>query len=220
MTYCISDIHGCYEEFTALLEQINFSDADTLYILGDVIDRGDATEQCLAYIKQAKNIHCLKGNHEVELFHSFMERLPKYADWIRDWPLYEIVSVNGLSFFLSHAGIETSKPISEQDDVDLTWTRDFHKVGKLFEHIFIFGHTPTPATHDNLNCALWFDEVHRDKVCIDCGCVFGGALCALRLDDGAVFYEKALDRRGGKWHFTVEGEVSALDFDAPVGGTE
>ena len=30
-----------------------------------------------------------------------------------------------------------------------------------------------------------------DKVCIDCGCVYGGALAALRLDDGNVFYVKS-----------------------------
>ena len=42
MTYCISDIHGCYDEFMALLEKIAFNPAaDTLYVLGDVIDRSD-----------------------------------------------------------------------------------------------------------------------------------------------------------------------------------
>jgi serine/threonine protein phosphatase 1 len=40
MTYVIADIHGCYEQYKALLEKINFSASDTLYVLGDVIDRG------------------------------------------------------------------------------------------------------------------------------------------------------------------------------------
>lgn len=65
-TYCISDIHGCYDEFMELLEQIKFNPAnDTLYILGDAIDRGDRPVDCLRYIKHAKSVHMLMGNHEV-----------------------------------------------------------------------------------------------------------------------------------------------------------
>ena len=29
MTYALSDIHGCYEEYIKLLEKINFSEDDT-----------------------------------------------------------------------------------------------------------------------------------------------------------------------------------------------
>ena len=38
--YVMSDIHGEADLFHAMLEQIGFSESDTLYILGDVIDRG------------------------------------------------------------------------------------------------------------------------------------------------------------------------------------
>ena len=36
--YVMSDLHGCYEEFIKMLELIDFSDKDELYILGDVIE--------------------------------------------------------------------------------------------------------------------------------------------------------------------------------------
>ncbi len=39
-TYVMSDIHGMADLFKRMLEQIRFSDEDTLYILGDMIDRG------------------------------------------------------------------------------------------------------------------------------------------------------------------------------------
>ena len=39
-TYVISDIHGEYDKFITLLEKIDLKDSDTLYILGDVVDRG------------------------------------------------------------------------------------------------------------------------------------------------------------------------------------
>ena len=35
MKYVISDIHGCYREYMALLHQLCLSENDHLYILGD-----------------------------------------------------------------------------------------------------------------------------------------------------------------------------------------
>ena len=39
-TYVMSDIHGDYERYRKMLQLIRFKDTDTLYILGDIIDRG------------------------------------------------------------------------------------------------------------------------------------------------------------------------------------
>ena len=39
-TYVMSDLHGCKDEFDAMLRKIQFSDYDTLWIDGDVCDRG------------------------------------------------------------------------------------------------------------------------------------------------------------------------------------
>ncbi len=40
MQYAVSDIHGCYDKYIELLRRINLKDSDTLYVLGDMIDRG------------------------------------------------------------------------------------------------------------------------------------------------------------------------------------
>ena len=39
MIYVLSDIHGNKENFDSILEKINLPMEDSLYILGDVIDR-------------------------------------------------------------------------------------------------------------------------------------------------------------------------------------
>lgn len=67
MTYCISDIHGDYTRFCAMLELIHFSEEDKLYILGDAIDRGPDGVDILLDIMERKNIHMLLGNHEAML---------------------------------------------------------------------------------------------------------------------------------------------------------
>lgn len=63
-TYIMSDIHGEADMFHALLQKMNFSQSDTLYILGDVIDRGPDGIHLLKEIKKTPNMIMLLGNHE------------------------------------------------------------------------------------------------------------------------------------------------------------
>ena len=64
MIYILSDIHGQYERYKAILEKIDLQDEDTLYVLGDVIDRGPASLQILFDIMERPNAHMFLGNHE------------------------------------------------------------------------------------------------------------------------------------------------------------
>lgn len=63
-TYVISDIHGDYTKFRALLRKINFNDEDTLYLLGDILDRGKDGIKILQYCMMESNIFGIIGNHE------------------------------------------------------------------------------------------------------------------------------------------------------------
>lgn len=64
MIYCMSDIHGELDRFKAMLDLINFSSDDTLYIIGDVIDRHPGGVEILKIIKDTPNMFMLLGNHE------------------------------------------------------------------------------------------------------------------------------------------------------------
>jgi serine/threonine protein phosphatase 1 len=64
-TYVISDIHGEYQKFIALLDKIQLKDTDTLYVLGDVLDRGTHPIKTLLKLMEMPNAVCLVGNHEV-----------------------------------------------------------------------------------------------------------------------------------------------------------
>ena len=65
MTYVMSDLHGMYDRFIAMLEKIDFSDSDELFIIGDIIDRGERPVDILEYVMDKPNITVLLGNHEV-----------------------------------------------------------------------------------------------------------------------------------------------------------
>jgi len=64
MVYVISDIHGNERRFNSILEKINLQEEDTLYILGDVIDRHPNGIQILQKITKMPNAKMLLGNHE------------------------------------------------------------------------------------------------------------------------------------------------------------
>jgi len=219
-----------------LLEKINFSEDDTLYVLGDVTDRGDHTLECYEYIYSRKNIICIMGNHEDMMMKYFpgpgrkcnphwltqggdkplkqikkakrkpetKARWDEIFNWIKSWPLYLEVTVNGKQFFLSHAGINTQKHDSSdledllplQEPRDFFWTRsDFYDNPGLKNHHSIFGHSSTFRIRENNDCSIWVDPIHKDKTCVDTGCVYGGALAVLRLDDGAMFHVKSRKKR-------------------------
>lgn len=65
MTYVMSDIHGQYDKYLAMLDKIDFCDDDTLYILGDVLDRGEQSVELLWDMSMRANVIPLLGNHEV-----------------------------------------------------------------------------------------------------------------------------------------------------------
>ncbi len=65
MIYATSDLHGYpIDKFLYLLDEVKFSGKDTLYILGDVIDRGPDGIKLLKWCMRQPNVKLLMGNHE------------------------------------------------------------------------------------------------------------------------------------------------------------
>lgn len=68
MIYVTSDLHGYpLEDFLRLLEQAGFGEEDYLFVLGDVIDRGEAGAELLQWLTQQPNVQLILGNHEAML---------------------------------------------------------------------------------------------------------------------------------------------------------
>ena len=64
MTYVLSDIHGHLQRFESIMKQIKLQQDDTLYILGDVVDRNPDGIKILRKIMKMPNAKMLLGNHE------------------------------------------------------------------------------------------------------------------------------------------------------------
>lgn len=65
MTYVMSDLHGHYQKYLKMLELIDFRDSDELYILGDVVDRGEESVQLLTDMSMRSNVFPIMGNHDM-----------------------------------------------------------------------------------------------------------------------------------------------------------
>lgn len=70
-TYLVSDIHGQYQAFQKALQDASFSPGkgDSLYVLGDMIDRGPQSKEVLLQLLELRQqfpqqVYLLKGNHE------------------------------------------------------------------------------------------------------------------------------------------------------------
>ena len=128
MIYVMSDIHGDFQSFCRMLVKIGFSDNDTLYILGDAVDKGDSSFRLLSEIRKTGSMVLLKGNHEY-LFERYLQgtitaefwdacggnatrreadvlapvERAEILDYLKSLPVYETVAAGG-EYFLTHSG--------------------------------------------------------------------------------------------------------------------
>ena len=84
--YVMSDIHGEMDRFDDILKKIKFSSEDSLYILGDVVDRGPHGITLLRRIMREDNVHMLLGNHEHMMLNYFSPEATEtdYRRWNRN----------------------------------------------------------------------------------------------------------------------------------------
>ena len=67
--YMIGDVQGCDSALQRLLDTIDFSPSrDTLYLLGDLVNRGpDSSAVLRRLMGYGHAAHCLLGNHDLNL---------------------------------------------------------------------------------------------------------------------------------------------------------
>jgi serine/threonine protein phosphatase 1 len=64
----IGDIHGCIDEFVELVETVKLAPGDKVIPVGDIVDKGPASDQVVAYCRKLRHDGFLDeavgGNHE------------------------------------------------------------------------------------------------------------------------------------------------------------
>ena len=178
MIYAIGDIHGMYDKLMSLMNKIHIDfEKDYFIFLGDYIDRGEKSIECLKYVKKLtekySHVIALMGNHEDmminfykglddtwtyngyettkkqlnELKQSEFEEILKWAENLPLW--YKI----GKYIFV-HAGINPFYGLDKQVKEDLLWIRESFFANYEGEDIIVVGHTSTQCLEEDYNKPL------------------------------------------------------------------
>jgi len=185
----ISDIHGCYKTFSALLNQLALSQDDQLFILGDAINRGPGSSQVLDQIMQLKQegyaVYLIRGNHEQLILNAqkkSAERLKrttkmsnseglvkddklfkKYRKLLKHSYHYLVLD----EYYLVHAGFDFSKELPFENVEAMMHIKQFKAKKKFLDgKKVVVGHSPK-----KLGTILKRIKKGKRKLFIDNGCV-------------------------------------------------
>jgi len=153
-TLVIGDVHGCSKTFNRLLDVIRLERTDTLYLLGDLIDRGPDSKGVIETIIQMQrdgfDIRPIRGNHEemmllaatTGVFEDLLEWLENGGnttlmsydvDHPKDIPREHLRFLEEIPYYrmtrkhlFVHAGLDFSldEPLSAAGRTAMLWTRN------------------------------------------------------------------------------------------------
>jgi len=215
--FVISDIHGCFQTFSSLLEKIKLKKKDQLFVIGDMVDRGPYSmlvlEKIVSLLEDGYRVFPSLGNHEqillnlqttatADLFifskrqnaqHLLDEKYLVRKElrlFLESLPYYFETE----DHFLVHAGFNTRIDEPFSDWQSMLWTRDYkYHEKKLKGKTVIHGHVPKSLS------TIKRTIKNGDKnICIDNGCVKAeasgyGKLICYELNSGKYTFKKNND---------------------------
>jgi len=168
----VGDCHGHLDKLKDIWNKINIQDDDLVIFLGDYIDRGNDSVECLKFMKELSkrpNVVVLMGNHEAFMRDYFKNDINRTTndiwldprnggdvthDQLNELLLEEkkelIDFVSNLpvmyreidGYIFVHAGIYPRFELDEQDEQDLLWIREEFFENYDGDDIVVIGHTP------------------------------------------------------------------------------
>lgn len=204
--YVIGDIHGRYEALVEVFGMSGFCpETDLLITLGDVVDYGPRTRDCVDLLLTVTNRVSVLGNHDlwflewvafgiarpewifqggaatIRSYGGSRENVPiRHREFFRESMLYFVDDNNRLFI---HGGFDPERPLSEQDRTDLLWDRSLVEYSRVrpvdgYAHVFI-GHTRTQVAGGSGTPVVR----HNVTLC-DTGAGYGGMVTLIDAGSG------------------------------------
>ncbi|KAB0665710.1 serine/threonine protein phosphatase [Oryzomonas japonica] len=221
--FVIGDVHGCARTLRELvIRGVRLTPSDTLYLLGDLIDRGPDSKGVLDFIFELTaagyNVASVQGNHEemclrapygrpamdmwtsnggLTTLASFLADGPgdiphRYLQYLGSLPPYILLD----HFVIVHAGLNFDRepPFGPLDDTEaMLWTRsDVVERQRIGGRRLICGHTM--VTRQRLEASLKSDKIMLDNGCVTARFPDMGYLAALELNSMRVVFQENIDQ--------------------------
>lgn len=203
--YVVSDIHGCFETFYALVQKIDLQKDDRLFLLGDYMSRGPKSKEVIDFILQlvgeGYSIYSLKGNHEdlaqtgyglrkYNMLDADGKPIDRYMQFFAD--LYYYIELEDT--FLVHAGFNFESDNPFEDYESMLWTKkNYRRVNPNPRKRIIHGHFIKPL--DNIQAAVQNKEmwIPLDNGCYRKNKPHYGNLCCLELNEFQLTVQENVD---------------------------
>ena len=223
MTYVLSDPHGNYQKYDAMLRAIHLRPTDTLYVLGDVIDRGPDGIRILLDMMARPNVVPILGNHE---FTAAM-CLPWLMEEVTDQSLDRLGTdqIAALSEWIANGGgptLRSLKQLAQEDREDiLDYLRDMSLYAQaeaggnafLLVHANLNRFEPGKSLESYELTDFLFGSPDLDRPCFqDRFLVFGHTPVQLLREQAGEPPSDAIFRRGN-----LIGIDCGCGFDGPLG---
>lgn len=198
-TFAIADIHGRFDLLAAAIDRVESGNptGGKIVFLGDYVDRGPESAHVLERLMSGPDDPgrwvwvCLKGNHEDMMVSTLGREEEEW--WLRSGGVATVTSFGGkippeplqwckglptwhedAHRVYVHAAVDPSKPLAEQTEALLLWTR-YQKNqddGYRGKHV-VHGHTPEKSGPICLS----------ERTNLDTGAVYSGRLVVGVFDD-------------------------------------
>ncbi len=211
--YVIGDIHGCYKTLAKLYEQLDNS--RKIYCVGDVIDRGNNSRECLEFIKE-KGILPIIGNHEHMMLCAYDAIHPTYrsprnlwmtnggnsvlknynntvpkdvAEWVSSWPYYRSVMYKKTKYLITHSSVYQTLT----KDINMI-TEKATQTNEMIYQTFLWNRFSYPGVKGSYHIIghtpLKKPSITDTYAMIDGGCVYGHELWAFDAEKTSVIKVK------------------------------
>jgi bis(5'-nucleosyl)-tetraphosphatase (symmetrical) len=185
--YLVGDIQGCDAAFARLLAELDFSPSrDTLYVLGDMVNRGpDSADTLRRLMGMGNSVQCVLGNHDLHLLAvahgvrpagrrdtlaSVLEApdAARLLNWLRQQHL--AISAHGI--LMVHAGVLPSWTAAQTLGLaeEVTAVLRSRQIGHFLQHMY--GDTPNQWRDDlsgNDRLRMVINALTRLRFCSSAG---------------------------------------------------
>lgn len=223
-TLCISDPHGCYDQFEELLKVSKYNpDKDKLVLLGDYVDRGMKSKQVVEkviHLHKEYGAVALKGNHDDMFVKAIRDK--EDQQWLGnggfstvtsyygseefqegfDWDAYQRAKRFIIANYNHHISFLENLPLYHEDE------------GHIFAHAGI-----NPFYGDDWKVQqpdedyIWIRDVfYRNAVQVDKTVVFGHTPTKYLHDEHGIWFSDEKDKIGLDGACAYGGQLNCLEI--------